>query len=98
VRCEDLEYIAKWIESLGPFRSDKKDAALALAMHVEQRTGKQHSPELCKLLNAALDAAGLPNSLTAGTLQKQIDRANRQHAEEMLRFWESLALAKKPQK
>ncbi len=91
VWCKDLEYMAQWIESLAPFRPDAKEAALALALHVRQRTGQQHLLELSNLLNAALEAAGLDPCLRPDTLRKQIARANRQRAEQMLGFWDSLA-------
>jgi hypothetical protein len=101
VWCKELECIAQWIESLQPFRPDKKVAALCLALHVARQTGQRHLPEICKLLNAALVAAGLPPDLTPhldGALAKQINRANCQKAEAMLRSWEALAASQKPKK
>ena len=91
VWCKDLQYIARWVESLGPFRPDPKEAALALALHVGGATGQRHLAELVKLLNAALSAAGLTANLTPERLRKQIARANPEEAETILRFWESVA-------
>jgi len=95
---KDLDDVEDFLRSLTPFRPDAKDAALALVLHVKQRSGRRRLPEIVKLLNAALSVAGLPGSLTAEALQKQIARANHQRAAKMLRSWESLVPTKKPQK
>jgi hypothetical protein len=92
---KDLEDAENFLRLLTPFRPDAKDGALALALHVEKKTGRRHLPEIAKLLNAALSAAGLPDSLTVETLQKQLTRANRKRAQALLDGWESLPPAKK---
>jgi hypothetical protein len=89
--------VAQYLKTLPVFRPDAKEAALAVALHVDQQTGERHLPEICKLLNAALTAAGLPDSLTVGTLEKQITRAHRQRAERLLQDWESFSPPKKLQ-
>jgi hypothetical protein len=93
VCCNELESIAHWIQSLAPFRPDAKDAALALALHVKQRTGQKRLQEIRKLLNAALGAAGLSPSMKPESLGKQISRADRSRAKALLDGWEGLALA-----
>ena len=91
----DFEDAARFLESLEPFRPHAKDAALALALHVKQQTGRRHLPEIAKLLNAALSAAGLPDSLTSENLQKQLSRANGTRAQALLGGWESLPSKKR---
>ncbi len=87
--------VAQYLKTLPVFRPDAKDAALALALHAKKRTGQQRLPEICKLLNAALDAAGLPPSLKAEALRRQLTRANRQRAKAHLDGWESFAAARR---
>jgi len=90
VWCRDLEDMARWIESQKPFRPDAKEAACALAIHVEARTGSKRLKEISELLNASLNAAGISPNLTADTLERQIYRADRKRAKEMLGNWETL--------
>jgi hypothetical protein len=90
--------VAQYLKAIPVFRPDAKEAALAVALHVEQRTGERRLPEICKLLNAALAAAALPDGLTVENLEKQTQRANRQRAEKLLSDWESFWSPKKRQR
>jgi hypothetical protein len=99
---DELEHIAAFLEALCPSRLDANDAALALVMHVKERTKKRRLStglklDALELLNAARSVASISGDLTLDALDKQLARANRENARKLLQVWESLA-ATQPEK
>jgi hypothetical protein len=90
---DDLLKTADWLESVVPFRPDSTEAVIALALHAEESTGKRQLRALADLLNKALRAAGLPDSITPGSIKMRFARADettREKAKKWLTAWAAL--------
>lgn len=90
---QDLLNTAEWLDNIGPWRPDSTEALVALILHAEQSTGTRQLTAITNLLNSALKAAGLPDTLNDQSLKKRYDRAGdsiHKKAKELLRFWAAL--------